>query len=341
MAAQEIGGLWNTKQPGYEDSADIQAALKLFLYGDYEYNTTSTNTTQIPNPSLARHLQDLRDDVTFLEGQGIGSDHLTLSQISAISSPTDGFIAMASDSSGSAVLTSYATTVFTDDAPTENLTNGMIWIDKNSSPLKSYVYDSATSSFIPMNELENTIDNPGDLLYGSADNVLAKLPIGTTGQILKVSSGLPAWQNDKVWTLKSSGNLTGASSFTCTGISGDKFYIVLKDWSHNDITDVTMVGIRFNGDSGPNYLNTGGVISSSSLHSPTFADDITHNMTIMVDLSNTAAALKPVSTIAKSYQSGVQYFGYYKNVNPITSVQVFLSPSGQFDEGSYQVWSYE
>lgn len=341
MAAQEIGGLWNTKQPGYEDSADIQAALKLFLYGDYDYNTANTNTTQIPNPSLARHLQDLRDDVTFLEGQGIGSDHLTLSQISAITSPVDGFIAMASDSSGSAVLTSYATTVYTDEAPTENLVNGMIWIDKNSSPLRSYVYDAASYSFIPMNELENTVDAAGDLLYGSADNTLAKLSIGNSGQILKVSSGLPVWQNDKSWQMKSSGSLSGASSFTCTGLSGDKFYIVLKDWSHDDLTDAAMLGIRFNGDSGPNYVNTGGVTSASALYSPTFADNITHDMTILVDLSNSVAALKPVSTIAKSYQSGVQYFGYYKNVNPITSVQVFLSPSGQFDVGSYQVWSYE
>ena len=35
----------------------------------------------------------------------------------------------------------------------------------------------------------------GDLLYASADNTLAKLAIGTVGQVLTVASGLPAWQD--------------------------------------------------------------------------------------------------------------------------------------------------
>ena len=52
MAVENIGGLYNTKQPGYDDAADIQAALKAFLYGSYTYDTTSTDPTQLPNPSL-------------------------------------------------------------------------------------------------------------------------------------------------------------------------------------------------------------------------------------------------------------------------------------------------
>lgn len=34
----------------------------------------------------------------------------------------------------------------------------------------------------------------GDTLYASAANTLSKLPIGTTGQVLAVSGGLPSWQ---------------------------------------------------------------------------------------------------------------------------------------------------
>jgi hypothetical protein len=33
----------------------------------------------------------------------------------------------------------------------------------------------------------------GDILYASASNTLSKLPIGTTGQILTIASGVPAW----------------------------------------------------------------------------------------------------------------------------------------------------
>lgn len=35
----------------------------------------------------------------------------------------------------------------------------------------------------------------GDLPYASATNVLNTLPIGTSGQVLKISAGLPSWQN--------------------------------------------------------------------------------------------------------------------------------------------------
>jgi len=37
------------------------------------------------------------------------------------------------------------------------------------------------------------VDAAGDLLYGSAADTLSRLAIGTTGQVLTVSSGLPVW----------------------------------------------------------------------------------------------------------------------------------------------------
>jgi hypothetical protein len=43
----------------------------------------------------------------------------------------------------------------------------------------------------------------GDLLYGSASNVWSKLGIGTTGQILRVVSGAPAWGTDYTGTVTS------------------------------------------------------------------------------------------------------------------------------------------
>lgn len=57
----------------------------------------------------------------------------------------------------------------------------------------------------------------GDLLYSSASNTLSKLGIGTTGQILKVVAGLPAWSSTapavaSALTMNSSGS--GAASGT-------------------------------------------------------------------------------------------------------------------------------
>jgi len=51
----------------------------------------------------------------------------------------------------------------------------------------------------------------GDLLYASGANTLSKLAVGTTGQVLKVAAGVPAWGTDS----SGSGTVTSvAQSFT-------------------------------------------------------------------------------------------------------------------------------
>ena len=65
MAAENIdntvngSGLFNTKIPGLGDAADIQAALRLYHYGSYTYDGANTNPALLPNPSIAKHLQNL------------------------------------------------------------------------------------------------------------------------------------------------------------------------------------------------------------------------------------------------------------------------------------------
>ncbi len=67
MAAENIDntpngdGLFNTKIPGLSDAADIQAALRLYHYGTYEYDGANTDPLLLPNPSIAKHLQNLVD----------------------------------------------------------------------------------------------------------------------------------------------------------------------------------------------------------------------------------------------------------------------------------------
>ena len=57
----------------------------------------------------------------------------------------------------------------------------------------------------------------GDLLYASATNVLARLPIGSNGQILSLVAGLPAWVNDSAVSVSSfSGGTTGLTPNTPT-----------------------------------------------------------------------------------------------------------------------------
>jgi hypothetical protein len=95
MASENIGSLYPTKMPGYDDAADIQAALRLYHYGSESYDPSNTNESQIPPNSVAGHLKALDTRVDAVEGAGIGSDYRS-------SEPTnvpDGFIWVDSDSS--------------------------------------------------------------------------------------------------------------------------------------------------------------------------------------------------------------------------------------------------
>lgn len=240
MASESIGSVYPTQIPGYDDAADIQAALRLYHYGS---TTAPANEGALLSDSVAGHLKGLDTRLDAVELTGVGSDYTATEP----TSPVDGFI----------------------------------WVDANST--------------VPI------IENP-------------------------------------VWQLKDSGDLSG-SSLSVSGIAGEKFYIVLKDWGHSNTGEDVGLVIRFNSDSGPNYVNTGGLISASGLYSPEFVNTYTQDLTIEVDLANTSSFLKPVATIADT--AAGPYFGYYKNTNAITSVQLTLSSTGDFDTGSYQVWSYE
>lgn len=97
MASENIGSLYPTKMPGYDDAADIQAALRLYHYGSESYDPENTNPSQIPPSSIAGHLKSIEDDIAVIDARGIGSD-------------------------------------FTATEPT-NVPDGFIWVDADSSPV--------------------------------------------------------------------------------------------------------------------------------------------------------------------------------------------------------------
>jgi len=338
MAAEEIGKLYSTKMPGYEDPADIQEALKLYHYGSSTYDPLNTDNAQLLANSIAGHLDTLANSVIFLDARGIGSIYSNTQPID----PADGFIWMNASETGSQIA-SYAVAIYTNDPPTENLVDGIIWVDKDSSPIKAYVYDSLQedplnpmAAWIPLTELYNIVDAAGDLIYGTAPDDFERLPIGSTGDVLTVSSGLPVWSSPKKWTQVATGSLAG-SSVSITGLNGEKLYIAITDWSHNDTVNPASLAVQFNEISSPVYVRTNGITTGSALLTPTFSHSVTPDLAFAIDLANTSAQLKTVSTV--SYDSSTQYFGYFKNPAAINSIRITLS-SGEFDNGTYYVWSY-
>ena len=70
MASETIGNLYPTQIPGYVDSADIQAAFRLYHYGSTSYDTENLDTAQLVNPSIAYTLNDLQSQIENLDPAG-------------------------------------------------------------------------------------------------------------------------------------------------------------------------------------------------------------------------------------------------------------------------------
>ena len=66
MATESIGALVPTAIPGYEDAADIQAALRAYHYGSYAYSPANTSPGSLVNPSIAYTITDLQSQITAL-----------------------------------------------------------------------------------------------------------------------------------------------------------------------------------------------------------------------------------------------------------------------------------
>lgn len=91
MAAENIGSLIPTKIPGYADDADIQAALRVYHYGSYDYNPANTAPVNLIVPSMAKTIYDIQQSVINVTASSIQSSVFTtkgsLLSASATSTP--------------------------------------------------------------------------------------------------------------------------------------------------------------------------------------------------------------------------------------------------------------
>jgi len=103
----------------------------------------------------------------------------------------------------------------------------------------------------------------GDLAYSSATaNTNTRLGIGSTGQVLTVTGGVPTWATAaggglKSMTLLNAGGtaLTGSSTVTVSGISNQQAILVILDGA--SCTSASQIGIRINGITASNYRQLG------------------------------------------------------------------------------------
>jgi len=191
----------------------------------------------------------------------------------------------------------------------------------------------------------------GDVEYRSSTaNTNTRLGIGTTGQVLTVSGGVPAWSTISAggMTLINSGGttLTGAS-ITISSIPGTYKNLQLIIRNFLPATDAQAIRIRFNGDSGTSYAENASDASNTAASLTEMtpcngADDTVSNGLIyatITDYANTTTykmiemqsiVTNPTTTANINYRRNV---GWRYNSAAITSITLFPS-AGNFTSGT-------
>jgi len=179
----------------------------------------------------------------------------------------------------------------------------------------------------------------GDILYASSTTALAKLGIGSTGQVLKVASGVPAWAADAnaggtVTSINLSGNAGTGTAITGSGIfkligSGSISTRMVGDTLTISTSATTNVGTVTSVTAGAGL----GISAGSTSVNPTLAvgqgDGITVDAT-SVAVDGTVVRTSGVQTIAgvKTFSDQVVVPLTPTNDNNIASKAYVLSQIG-------------
>jgi hypothetical protein len=113
--------------------------------------------------------------------------------------------------------------------------------------------------------IDGILTTTGDTYYASAAATPARLGIGSTGNVLTVSGGVP------VWSAPASGSMTelasgslSSTSVSLTSISAAYQNLVLVIYSPTWATANDDLAIRVNNDTGSNYLTSRTTSSSTN-----------------------------------------------------------------------------
>lgn len=198
----------------------------------------------------------------------------------------------------------------------------------------------------------------GDLLYASASNTLSKRSIGSTGDVLTVSGGVPTWtaptasasgltfiKKQTVGTSVTSVEVTGAFSATY-----DNYLITFTGGSSS--SDGADINIKFGAaTSGYKYAGTYMLYTSATLNS--YATDSAGSITVGGMSSNGASSFIYVMSPYLSARTGVighttslhssEYWQDYKGVldNTTSYTSFIIASANSFTGGEIRVYGYQ
>lgn len=247
------------------------------------------------------------------------------------------------------------------------------WINNDQGDLTGLtagVGISITSATGPVPTITNSstdlITTAGDILYGTAADTVARLGIGTAGQVLTVNSGAtaPQWSTPSTsltWSLLNSGGtaLSGSATTTISGISNKSDLFIVIDGATCQ-TGTSQFLLRINTDTGTNYnyfymvndakttydkniIYQGGSTTSdsASLAYPAGASD-TIKGTIFIGNCNSTSYKTIRANCGGNFNAAAGYKnqwgqGVYVGTSTVSSISI-TSESYNFDGGTIYVY---
>ena len=105
--------------------------------------------------------------------------------------------------------------------------------------------------------MTNPMTTTGDTIYSSSGSTPARLGVGSSGQVLTVSGGVPTWATPASGSMTelASGSMS-STAVSLTSISGSYQDLVLVVYSPTWATANDDLAIRVNNDTGSNYLTS-------------------------------------------------------------------------------------
>jgi hypothetical protein len=192
MAAENIGTLVPTKIPGYSDAADIQAALRLYHYGSYTFDTAESDEGNLLNPSIAYTINNLQSQIDGIDSL---SPTLYTSKGSLLSASSASTVSLLSVGSNGTVLTANSATATGLEwvAPSVTVSNTVTLANKTlTSPVINLSTNAQTASYsLVLSDSSKIIE----VSVGSANtltiptNASQAFPIGTQILILQTNTG--------------------------------------------------------------------------------------------------------------------------------------------------------
>lgn len=161
-------------------------------------------------------------------------------------------------------------------------------------------------------------DATGDIYYRNASGMFTRLPIGTDGQVLTISSGLPAWGAGSGGGsgITSLNTLTGATQTFATGASGTDFGISSAGSEHTFNIPTASAGARgllssadwttFNSKApatgGSGYIQNGTAVQSGANFNISGSGTIGANLSVGGTNFDLGSALQPGQVVMRIRQ---------------------------------------